>query len=333
MRVLHNIKFSFLLFSFVLLFPLISTTNAQENNPVRWNNELRDWELFYLEKSDSQKLISRWDEITESLATTSNPFAGSYFESNMSGYFLIWSPEKGFLYVPYFDDTIICDFSYGKVLVTESDVVFAPEREITRESCGSRLKKTPKDWIPALDGKLFIQKYEIELFGDFYGGFGDFLDYPQSWDGNPFAGRTNILKPLSTTSFVVPQKYLRFIKKPISAEIVKIGQSRISKNKYLYITDEKVSVTNVVINVGRKDGVIKNLKFHFTDESGRDDQFLKIKKVGEKTSKAVIVRKVNDNLVESYSEYDIEKAKFTDKPFSKLQIGIKVTTSPVLAGY
>lgn len=333
MRGLHNIKSSFLLFFFVLLFSLISTINAQENNPIRWNNGLKNWELFYLEKNDSQKLISRWNEIKESLATTSNPFADSYFENNMSGYFLIWSPEKGFLYVPYFDDTIVCDFSYGRVLVTESGVVFVPEREITRESCGSRLKKTPNTWIPALNGKLFIQKNEIEVFGNFYGGFGDFTNYPQSWDGKPFAGRTNISKTPSEESFVVPRKYLRFIKKPISAEIVKIGQSHISKNKYLYMTGEKVSVTNVIINVGRKDSVTRDLKFHFMNETGRDDQFLKITKVGGKTSQAVIVRKVNDNLIESYSEYDDEKAKFTDKPFSKLKIGTKVTTSPVLAGY
>lgn len=334
MRVLFNIKFS-LFISFTLIsFSFTTTTNAQESNSARWNNELRNWELFYLEKTDSQKLTNRWNEIKESLKITSNPFADAYFDNNMSGFFLIWSPEKGFLYVPYFDDTIICDFSYGKVLVTDSEVVFLPEREITREFCGRTLKKTPRTWISALGGKLLIPEDKIKLFGDFYGGFGDFTDYPRSWDGEPFAERTNKFKEKSSkTTFIVPEKYLQFIKKPILAEIVKLGQKRLSKNKFLYITDEKVSVTNAVINVGRRDGVTKDLKFHFINKSGNDDQFLRIKKVGERTSQAVIVRRVNDKLIESYDEYNEEKREFIKKPFSKLLVGIKVTTSPVLAGY
>ena len=46
-----------------------------------------------------RQLISRWEEIGNDLKTTTIPFAGTYEQSGYRGWFLRWSPSKGFVYV------------------------------------------------------------------------------------------------------------------------------------------------------------------------------------------------------------------------------------------
>jgi len=296
----------------------------------RWFNGVREsgWIIDASEK-DKQKLIKLWEEIEVSLKTTSNPYARTYHKEGHRGYFLRWSLEKGFVFVTYYDGRIIEYFSYGKVSVTDSEVVFDIEEEIVFITPGNH--QTPKIWIPAYQGQYFIPKERIQSFGDFYGGFGDFNGFPRRWacDCDPFAKRVNKNTDYEKTKdFVVPVKYQKFIKDPISGEIIAVGKSYISKHPLPITLEEKASITPVKINIGTKNNVKKGLLFLIEPDFNSFRQILKITKAGRQTSEAIIIREVDANGKEAYiSEWDDNKPIY--KAYEPIQVGIRITTNVI----
>jgi hypothetical protein len=316
---------------FFLSFVFFVSANAQEIEEFRyWSNGVegipKTWVFASFSQNEITKIKRRWDEIGESLKTTSNPFAGTYFQSGNRGYYLRWSPEKGFVYVRYYE-YFVRGVSYGKVSVTNSEVTFIPEHESQNEDTERKLI-TPTIWIPAYNEKQFlVQKESIQSFGDFYGGFGVFNGFPSKWvcECSPYAKKID--KKIDYTkikSFIVPEKYLKFIKQPITAKIISVGASRISNHKLKYPdSDSRASITPVTINIGRRSGIKKGLLFNVIEE----DEFLEITKVGKKTSKAIIVRQIDENGKESFRNgWDNTTDKPIYKPYPPLPIGTDITT-------
>jgi hypothetical protein len=163
---------------FLLTFFLLQTVYSQDNLPSRWaNNEA----LWYIPLSDKDKLKMQtiWKEIGEDLKTEENQFAGTFGETGyQGGYFLRWSVAKGFILIPYFDQNMIADFSYGKVEITKDyEIILTPEKDLSPGN--GRFKKTPPIWIPVKYGDYLVPKESISSFGDFYGGFGEFNGFPR----------------------------------------------------------------------------------------------------------------------------------------------------------
>jgi hypothetical protein len=321
---------------FLLLFYSIITVLAQEvPKSTVWENGVGKsrWDTWHLEKEDVLKMKEQWDKIGDSLKLSSNEFAGTYFKYGyMSGYFLRWSPEAGFIYIQYFDVEHPCSFSYGKVSTNGLEVNFIPAYESTQSSCVKH--STPKTWIPADSGRYLIPAREAKRFGNFYAGLGEFNGFPSRWsEEHPFAYRADKDFKYSP-KFILPPKFEEFIERPIEAKIISVGNRRLSTpkgNLGFPHQPEKVSLTPVTINVGRKNGVKNGMEFLLTEAEDNYYQTLIITRVMEKTSQGVVIREIDDKGNDAYpDDFDENTDKFIYKPFSKLMVGMTITTSPIV---
>jgi hypothetical protein len=298
-------------------------TFSQEIEPFRyWTNGVGiadRWVIGNMQEVDITEIKKRWDEIGESLETTKNPFAGTYFQSGDSGYYLRWSPEKGFVYV-YYHEYFVLDASYGDVSVSDLGLLFKVKREMRYTSHGMKLS-TPPAWIPVVDGRYLIRASDIRTFGDSYGGFGAFNGFPRKWncDCSAFAERKdkNVDYP-QAVSFVAPVEYLKFIRKPISGNIIAVGKKYLAKHPVPFNpedTEAKASLTQVTLNRGRRDGVASGLLFLIGTDQDATHQVLRVTHVGLSESRGVVIRMRDKNGREVYEDGWNDK---TDKPVFKL---------------
>lgn len=302
---------------------LFGQNTSEQINWKLWNNGVyhSSWEFSGPSDLEIQEIEKRWDEIGASLKTTTNPFAGTYYKSGNRGYFLHWSPEKGFVYVYYYENKVI-DASWGTVTVTDSDVVFKVEKEMQDKD-----RKTPTEWIPAFNKQPYlIKKKDIKFFGDFYGGFGDFNGYPLKWNCDCDAFAEKVDKNIDASKlkeFIVPNKYLKFIKYPLNGKIILVGKSYISTHPLIFTTetDNKASITPVTINLGKKSRIKRGLLF-ITQNS-----YLEVRKVGNKTSQAIIFRNIDDKGKEGhYDSWNEVTDKPTYKAYPPIRVGEKIST-------
>lgn len=324
----------FTILTFIFVFTQIIC--SQENMPSKLGNQRMSWAVG-LSEEDRLKMESLWKEIGEDLKDDKNPFAGTYGKTGYgSGYFLRWSVNKGFILIPYFDQNLIVDFSYGKVEITkDSEIILIPQKEM--QGNGRELKITPRIWIPVKNGEFIIPKDQIAFFGNYYGGFGEFNGFPRKRNCDEcgtFARRMSDNQMNVENTFIAPPNYLKFIKQPIEAQITYIGKKRISFDVTASCCgfEEKSSALSVKINAGRKQGVTRGLLFLLVDDGDDFSQVLKVTRVGEKTSEAIIFRVLDKNGKETYDgeEYDSKSESYNKIPFPPIRIGTKVTTSPIV---
>lgn len=84
-----------------------------------WTNGLKPHAWYVTEPENKKAIIEKWGEIGRDLETETNPLAGTFGDIGYeSGYMLRWSINKGFILIPYWDQSLISDFSYGKVEIT-----------------------------------------------------------------------------------------------------------------------------------------------------------------------------------------------------------------------
>jgi hypothetical protein len=319
---------------------LLQTASSQQADSD-WQPNITQFEKykrnFYvvLSLEDRKKMETHWDEIGENLKTEKNGLAGTYIELGYeSGYLLRWSTEKGFVLIPYFDQSMISDFSYGKVEISkDSEIILIPEQEMS--GGGRRLIKTPRVWIPVINGEFLVYKQQIASFGDYYGGFGQFNGFPRKvlCDAGcgHFARRFDDTKNKTNVSFLAPPKYLKFIKKPITAKITFIGKRRVIKSTIASCCgfEVRASTTNVLINAGSRQGVRKHLLFLLIDAGGNSYQVIKITHIKRNSSLAIVLRVLDEKGKENYDGdvYDSKSESYNKIPFPPLRIGINVTTS------
>ncbi|HXG83308.1 MAG TPA: hypothetical protein VNI84_04690 [Pyrinomonadaceae bacterium] len=313
---------------FCSLFCVFAQTQADYE---LWENGVGKsrWFTYHLKKDDVLLMKTKWDKIEKSLESTTNSFAGKYFQYGfMSGYFLNWSPEAGFIYVQYFDVEHPCYFSYGKVAVKDFEINFITEYETSEPFCPGSAS-TPQIWIPANGGKYLIPKKESKRFGNFYGGFGEFNGFFRKWTEEfPFASKWK--KDFQfKQNFILPKNFEADIKKPINAEVIAVGKKKVVKfEPHFSPFYENSSITPATINVGTKNGVTKGLEFILLNLEGEDSQTLKITKVGKNTSQGIVIRRIDDKGFEGYFKYDEKSKDMIDTPFPSIQVGQKVSTSP-----
>jgi len=297
----------------VLSFVLPAQSQGTETT---WNNGVGLNSLYVPIPEMKGEIESRWNEIGEDVKTEKNPLTGTYAElGSESGYFLRWSTKKGFILIPYFDQSMVVDYSYGKVVITpDSEIKLIPEKEFTGR--GRWYRKTPKVWIPAINGAFLVPKVQFTSFVDYFGGYGQFNGFPRKkfCDGcGTFAARQD-MDGNYPKEFLAPPKYLKYIKKPIEAEIIYVGKNRKgwSTANTLHITGDKVlsSITPVLINAGQRHGVRTGLMFLLINSGDNYEQVLKITLVDANRSEGIIVRNI-------------------DASFPALKRGIRVTTSPI----
>lgn len=307
--------------------------SAQED--IEWQIWINDvgksrWFTYHLEKDDVLKMKNRWDEIGETIQKTENEFAGTYYQHDyMSGYFLRWSPERGYIFVRYFDVEHPCYFSFGTVSVTEAEINFNIEYESQNPVCPGE-ESTPKIWIPANGGKFLVPKTKLKDFADFYGGFNEYNGFYRKFNlgGIPHAFKWQ--KDFQAKdSFILPKGFEEFVKKSIEAEIISVGKTQTKKLKDFFLFGKEVLITPVEINAGSIQGAKKGTEFVLLNPDDENYQTLIITKAGKTKSKGNVVRRIDEDGKAIFPKYDSDKGDFIDTPFSEIKVGLKVTTSPV----
>jgi hypothetical protein len=314
----------------LLLMGLVLLTINDNGQPWRvWNNGLGIAKMFVF-TSDGDKaneIKRRWDDIGDSLKNSSSPFAGTYIQSGNSGYFLRWSPEKGFVFV-YYHEYFIVDASYGRVEFNPPLVKFIVDHEMTNKF-GTRKPVTPSLWVPVYDGKFLVGRDQVDDFAGYVGGFSEYNGFPRNWncDCAPFAERADDNFELrQAPSFILPKEFRQLVKPPISGEIIGVGRRTVSRRPISENSGELASVTPVTLNRGRRDGVKRNMFLFLEHDIEGTHQIVKILKVNTRTSIGIVIREIDDKRQENYPDWNDESSKPRRLLYPELKIGIKVST-------
>jgi hypothetical protein len=285
--------------------------------------------MYHLEKQEAELLKAKWDEIGR---TDRASFEGDYIVPDpMSGYFLRWSKQKGYVFVRFFDAEHPCYFTFGDVTVTDSTVRFIEKGTSTTSVCPSSDDGAPAaEWVFALDGRFLIPRSRVGDFADYYGGFGVYNGNNREFENViPFAIRPGS-GPKAAPTFVLPAAFSNFIKTPLTGRILSVGKTLRRKSKIFTLGTDFETVTPVTIDVGRKHGLRRKQEFVLlTEDDDYSSETLIVEAMGRTRSKGVVIRKVDENGKEGFSVWDEGTSKFKTEEFTKLGPGIKITTSPV----
>jgi hypothetical protein len=325
------------IFLFIILFSSCSYLSAQEAAKWRyWPNGLGPagyWIFSRASEPEIDDVKRRWDEIGESLKTTSNPFAGTYFQSGNRGYFLRWSPEAGFVYALYYE-YFVTNYSYGRVEIENSVIHFVPAKDLKPiEPTPSRPGVlTPAEWVPAYEGRFLVHKDSLKSFADYYGGFRQFNGFPRLWncDCGPFAERKD--KDIDfdrNAHYILPPQYMALVKEPIEGEVISVGERHSSNMPVFDGFNERSSVTRVTLNVGSRDGVRKGMFFFLEPDFDGTNQIVKVTYVSRRSSEALVIRHVDKSGNEKYEDWKGDNES-TWVAYPKLQPGLKITTRILL---
>ena len=291
----------------------------------RWDNGIghRSWDLA-MEAKDRKQMLSIWDTIEDDLTTEKDSLAGTYVKGGYSaGYFLRWSIRKGFVLVPYFDQNLITDFSYGKVtLLDSSRISLIPEKELRG---GRGINKTPLEW--GAIGDYLVPLASLEDFGNYQAGLGVFNEFNgHCCDFIPDFLCQKVNSKGSRSLYPVPPRFAHFIKHPIEGRITAVGKKRRVRNwgyqgKLYEQWMEKAILIPVRVDLGADPRVKRNMLFRLLGEPD-SGQYLQIIRVGSKTSMGYVVRDVSYNGKETYRD----SPDGPEKPLPRIKAGTRVTT-------
>jgi len=311
---------------FAALVPTLPIVGQISSQP--WHNGIdKDYWEIGLESVDKEKMMAVWESMGKELQSEPNTWAGTYFKGGYdAGYFLRWSSTR-FVLIPYFDQDLITDFSYGTVtFVDTSKVLFHPERDLRG---GRSVAKTPREWT--LIWNYFVPVEGLKDFGLYFAGLREYNEFNgQCCEFTPNFLSRRIDAKGTPPWYPVPLKYAHFIKRPIEGAITFIGQKRRVKNwgyqgRLHGVWMDDVILIPVRVNLGGDRRVRRNMLFRLVAQPDFT-QYLQIIKPGGHTSFGYVVR----DLIEGKELYfDPSNNQGKPLPLPPVQVGMKVTTSPV----
>lgn len=315
-----------ILFSAVIL--ISSSVCAQTEPSQGWDNGIghKNWVLA-LNPEDNKKLRELWNEIGEDIKTEDSDSAGTYVKSGYSsGYFLRWSRKKGYIFIPYFDQNLIPEFSYGGVSLSKrNEVVFSPVQDL--KSDYGTFKKMPTRWIHIWE--YFLPVSEIQEFGKYHAGLGKYNEFNDTYccEWRPRFLATRNLNNVEVEAFPVPEQYKKYIIRPIKGKIIFVGKKIIvgeqtSSRKLKNLVLISGVLTPVRINIGKNDRVKLGMLFRIMSEPNLF-QNLRVTKVNLKTSDGYVIRDLHDGK-EQYQDIGTE----IYKAYPPIKIGNRITSSP-----
>src|ERR1044072_1341212 len=189
---------------------------------------------------DATNAVAHWNQI----GTTKEARAwdGDYFRgSETHGTYMRWSPSAGFV-IARVDKCAarVMGIVYGRVEATDGLVQFFPE--LDKESAGKHgghggvaqhaaaprtvLRFVPVEWRGQ---RLLIAEGEMEKFGDYVAGVGDYNEYDAYFflEYDAFFRRSGKDLENDGRPPVVPRGYEHFIKKPIEAHVISVGRKEL----------------------------------------------------------------------------------------------------------
>jgi hypothetical protein len=279
-----------------------------------------------ISKEDITEVKSRWHKIDRAEdAAAQNEWAGQYGIYGSTHMTLMkWSPADGYVVLSINSCMgMIMRAYYGDVRVMGGQIFFYPKKAsgMPHGDGGemSNQNPAPYELIPAKwrGVNFLLSENEVKDFCAYAAGFNVGSDV----DGLPFYAKGEESGAPEQTP-LLPKRFENFIRKSINGKIVSIGKRKITKFEFEGIEPYFQSETQVVVNLGRADGLTDEMSVHLLNESTcYNGEEFELTEIGEKTSNGIIRR-----LVEEKPEIPPSRRK--DKAdYSPIKIGWKVTTS------
>lgn len=286
-------------------------------------------------REEAAALNARWKAIGEELKSAPGEFAGTYFDGGDTRHsYLRWSPGGGFVYLYAYEHFAVLDFSYGRVEVTPTAVVFEVERERRGAASVRQPSPTPRRWVAArwrLTNYLVPEK-DVAEFGAYVGGFGPYNDFNgPCCDFTPFYRAKPRRAP--GESFDVPEvaaPYARLMRRPVVATITSLGRRRVVKDfglkgEIYSQWFERASLTPVTLSAGSASGLKAGMLLRLADEPG--GQYLKVTRVRAARSEGVLIRDIDEDGRETFYDF-ADGGGPTRKDFPPVRVGARVTSAP-----
>jgi hypothetical protein len=295
----------------------------------RWINGVSEpWWMRtnVISEDEAAKARSRWEVIGDENETAEDEWAGDYQIGDLHGAYLRLSRKGSFVLLSVYScEASVTDVDYGRASVTPDLVELFSERAAAKHagSHSHSYRISAKRFVPVKwDTQYFlvpekaIARFAEELVGigtSAYGSGGEFVDY--------FWKFKNRSRPVSGLP-VFPAAYQRYMRKPVDAEIVKLGVRRIVKQSAGDGSFYFESQTVVTISTGRKDGVKRGMTLYFTSPGGES---FEVNYVGMARSTGVVTRNLDKNMRETFTDYRGEGLQ--TKVLPALGLGQQVSSS------
>lgn len=285
-------------------------------------------------REEAAALNARWKALGEELKSDPGEFAGTYGDGGDTRQsYLRWAPGGGFVHLFVYEHFAVLDFSYGRVEVTPTAVVFEVERAWGGAASERAPSPMPLRWVAARWRltNYFVPENEVADFGAYVGGFDRYNDFNgPCCDFTPFLRAKPGRAP--EKSFDVPKlpaPYARLMRRPVEARITSVGRGRVVKEfglkgeiyRHLFQT---AWLTPVTVGAGRASGLKPGMLLRLADEPG--GQYLKVTRVRASRSEGVLIREVDDDGRATF--YDFGGGGLTRKDFPPVRVGARVTTAP-----
>jgi hypothetical protein len=319
----------------VLLVTLSSISlDAQIDEHGRWVNGLSEpwfFESLTYTKEEAITAQTRWwliqDEINRD---SSNEWAGTYTMSTgeVSEAYLRWSPSSGFVTM----DVHTCmpdvtGLNYGGAFFSPTLLQLKPEvpDRLSKSHNGhmSHAHNTfETDYIPVKWGErhYLVPKRHVDAFYRYVAGFREYQPYSAIL-GRGFFLKNDDYEKMVEGMPVLPPGYEHLVREPIDAVITGVGKKTIKRRGGHGGSPYYESVTPVLLNAGRANRVKQGMRLYVVGSKWMETA--QITQVGKYTSRGVIIRPLDNNLKESYTDWDTGNEGF----YPDVVVGWKLTTS------
>lgn len=282
------------------------------------------WFEADISKEDITEVTSRWHKIDKDVATAQNEWTGAYGVYGTTHKALLkWSPESGYVLLSVNSCMAkIMRIHYGDVRMMGGQIFFYPKKSSGMSHNGDEMsRQNPAPWelIPAKwrGVNFLLREDDIRDFCAYAAG----LNIRETFDEIPFYAKGSETGAPDQLP-ILPKRYESFIRKSINGKIISIGKRKIVKIETEGGEPYFQSETEVVVNLGRADGLSREMFVYILNENRCADlDQVEIIEIGEKTSTGIIRR-----LVEDKPEIPLARRKDV-ADYASIKSGWKVTTS------
>lgn len=322
---------------FLALASFAYSQNADKVDVVKYFDENKRWyndytehwfRFFDIPEEEVRNSIIQWEKIGADLENAKEQWAGTFVNgSDTHGDYFRWSEKSGFVWLKVNK----CaggpmQIIRGRAIADSDKVQLFPEHISGKEHHGHDDHKKSQKTIDLLfvkwrDVPFLVNKDLISDFADYTAGLGDYNEH--LFDSLPFLQKIGAEENDKAEELpVFPNGYEKFVKKPVSGQIVSIVKSfrRADSESYNAKNWEKL-ITQVRVNFGALQGAAPKLKLNFVGVESPAFEEIRIKKAGVNTSLVEIIRSVPKRNCVVTDDDDCESYDYPE-----IKVGMRVST-------
>jgi hypothetical protein len=272
------------------------------------------WEYQYFSKDDVIKANKLFN--TLKTITPQNEWEGQYYsETSLGESVMLWNENLGF--VKYYFYHTLKVLYYGELQNKEDSIILSHE---TSPKFLNKKAKWSEIFVKVKLGEkhFLVPQTIIKGFCEFVAGRMPIHKQHQENIAYRFWEKIADSEKESVTLPTLPEKYKHFLVHPIKGKIKELGKRKIQRSKNWEGKIETDGVKYfVTLNVGKKDGVKKDIEFYIP----KLKEFATVEKVFQKTVIATIFRRFDENNKEICEDMDHET-----NPCVQISVGLLAKT-------